>query len=102
MIQNVCLVTTQSINEGVWTPETQDKALKSVVSCISRPAIFDPKLKQKDAAYTRVFTVTHYCLNWPLVIGNSTSERNKLKYRIFIFPNSGLCIRKEVRAKQTV
>ena len=35
MIQNVCLVTMQSFNERVWTPETQDKALKSMVSCIS-------------------------------------------------------------------
>ena len=25
-MQNVCLVTAQSINKGVWTPETRDKA----------------------------------------------------------------------------
>ena len=57
MIQNVCLVTMQSFNEGVWTPETQDKALNQWSPVYAAPSIFDPKLKQKDAAYTRVFTV---------------------------------------------
>ena len=33
-----------------------------MVSCISRTRIFGPKLKQKDAAYTRVVTVSIFNL----------------------------------------
>ena len=46
-MQNVCLVATQSFNEGVWTPETRDKALKSMVLCISRIREFWPKTEAK-------------------------------------------------------
>ena len=40
----VCLVTMQSFSEGVWTPETRDKA------------VFDP-------AYTQVFTVFKFIVH---------------------------------------
>ena len=38
-MQNVCLVTTHSFNEGVWTPGTRDKAgvLKNIFTTEKKP-----------------------------------------------------------------
>lgn len=61
-MQNVCLVTAQSINKGVWTPETRDKAgvVKAVFHTleyiyIQKKTIYNMRIK--SSFYWPVFNV---------------------------------------------